>query len=167
MPKKIDITITEDLKSIDKMYQSSLTTLRKDRLKMLYYIKRGDYTYRNQIAKKLGRRPTTIGDWVSLYKQGGLEKLICINSGGNNTRSISPEATLYIANKLTNSATTITSYIELQLLIEEDLNQTVAYGALYSHCRRKDKSKLKVSRKSHYKKDPEAEMLFKNTRKYL
>ena len=165
MPKKIETIIKEDLDCIKKMYQSSITELRRDRLKMLYSIKRETYCYRSDLAKKLGRSPTTVGLWIKLYEQKGLLGLLQIKSGGNNTKIISSKAIAYITEKLHTTSTTITSYVELQLLIEEDLNQKIPYGALYAHCRRNHKSKLKVSRKVHYKKDPEAEMLFKNTRK--
>ncbi|MFD0985104.1 hypothetical protein ACFQ0S_11530, partial [Flavobacterium myungsuense] len=52
------------------------------------------------------------------------------------------------------------SYVELQLLIEEELGEKVFYGALYSHCRKNYKTKLKVARKLHHKKDETAEKLF-------
>lgn len=165
MPKKIETVIQEDLTTLKKLYQSSTTELRRDRLKMLYYIKRKSYSYRSDLAKKIGRRPTTVGLWIKLYEQEGLSGILQIKSGGNNTKVISNKAIAYISNKLSTANTTITSYVELQLLIEEELNQKIPYGALYTHCRRKHKSKLKVSRKSHYKKDPEAEMFFKNSRK--
>lgn len=84
-----------------------------------------------------------------------------MKSGGNNTRTISEKARVFIAKKVTDSMTTITSYVELQLLIEQELGEKVFYGALYSHCRRNHKSKLKVARKSHHKKDEKAEELFK------
>ena len=67
----------------------------------------------------------------------------------------------FISEKVKDINTTITSYLELQLLIEEELKEIVAYGALYSHCRRNYKTKLKVARKSHHKKDEKAEELFK------
>lgn len=165
MPKKIDTIIKEDLNTLKKLYQSSTTELLRDRLKMLYYIKRKSYTYRSDLAKKLARGPTIIGLWIKLYEQGGLSEILAIKSGGNNTKVISNKAIAYISDKLSTATTTITSYVELQLLIEDELNQKIPYGALYAHCRRKHKSKLKVSRKSHYKKAPEAEMLFKNSRK--
>lgn len=165
MPKKIDIIIREDLATLKKLYQSSSTELRRDRLKMLYYIKESRYIFRSDISKKLGRRPNTVGFWIKLYEQEGLSGLIRIQSGGNNTKVISDKAIIYISDKLTTVNTTITSYVELQLLIEEELGQKIPYGALYTHCRRNHKSKLKVARKSHYKKDPEAELLFKNARK--
>jgi len=103
--------------------------------------------------------------WIKLYQQEGLLGITSIKSGGNNTKIISNKAIAYISDQLTTSNTTITSYVELQLLIEENLGEKIPYGTLYAHCKRKHQSKLKVSRKSHYKKDPEAEMLFKNSRK--
>ena len=80
---------------------------------------------------------------------------------------ISHQAINFIASQLTNAQTTITSYVELQGLIEDQLCKTVDYGTLYAHGRRKDKSKLKVSRKSHYKKDPKAEAVFKKSEKII
>ena len=165
MPKKIEIIIKEDLEVLKKLYQSSTTELRRDRLKMLYYIKSKRYVFRSDIAKKLGRGANAVGLWVKKYEQEGLSSIIEIKSGGNNTKIISDKAINYIADKLTTSSTTITSYVELQLLIEEELGQIIPYGTLYAHCKRKHQSKLKVSRKSHHKKDPEAELLFKNFRK--
>jgi len=67
----------------------------------------------------------------------------------------------FIAKKVLDVNSTITSYVELQLLIEEELKEKVVYGTLYSHCRRNYQSKLKVARKSHHKKDEKAEELFK------
>ena len=167
MPKKITISIEESSVELRKLYESSTTELRRDRLKMLYYIKTEKYVYRNAIAKKLGRRPTTIGNWIKSYEAAGLSKLLEIHSGGNNTAHISDIAKAYISKALSDSETTITSYTELQAQIAEDLLEKINYGALYAHCRRKHKSKLKVSRKSHYKKDPKAEMVFKKPRTHL
>ncbi len=84
-----------------------------------------------------------------------------MKSGGNNTRTISDEMILSIGERITDVKTTITSYVELKLLLEDEFKQEIDYGALYSHCRRNYKSKLKVARKSHHKKDDKAKELFK------
>ena len=84
-----------------------------------------------------------------------------MKSGGNNTRTLSDKVISLIAEKVTDVNTTITSYVELQLLLEEQAQEKVTYGALYSHCRRKHKTKLKVVRKSHHKKGPNEEEFFK------
>jgi hypothetical protein len=68
-----------------------------------------------------------------------------VKSGGNNTKKISKKMALSIEQKLTDSKTTITSYVELLELLKVELNESVSNGALYAHCRRKCKAKLKVA----------------------
>lgn len=84
-----------------------------------------------------------------------------VRSGGNNTRTLSDKMVSLIEEKVKDSQTTITSYVELKEILQEETGETIAYGALYAHCRRKYKSKLKVARKSHHKNDPNAEAFFK------
>ncbi len=128
----------------------------------MLYIKQGNYQFQSDIGKKLGRTEKTIRDWTKEYVSFGLSTLLEVKSGGNNTRTISEKAQNFIAEKVLDANTTISSYVELQLLIEEELKEKVAYGALYSHCRRNYHSKkLKLARKSHHKKDEKAEELFK------
>ncbi len=67
---------------------------------------------------------------------------------------------VFLVEKLSAPTTTVTTYIELKLLIEEELTEIIPYFALYAHCRRKHKSKLKVAQKSHYKKDLKTEDLY-------
>ena len=123
--------------------------------------------YQSQLAHKLGFTEKTVREWLKTYNERGLSDLITINVGGNNTRVISHNAIDFIATQLTNPQTSITSYVELQGLIEANLNENIEYGTLYAHCRRKYKSKLKVSRKSHYKKDPKAEAVFKKSERII
>lgn len=164
MPKKINISIKEDVAFLNNSYSKTASRLQQDRIKTLLYLVTKKYHYQSDIAKKLGRTEKTIRDWLKLYATRGFDALITVKSGGNNTRTLSDKVIELIAEKVTDSSTTITSYIELQLLLEEQTGEKIAYGALYSHCRRKFKTKLKVARKSHYKKDPNAEAFFKNTR---
>lgn len=165
MPKKIDISIKESISDLNKAYlKVSGSRLKQDRIKTLLLVAEKKCHFQSDIAKKLGRTEKTIRDWLKLYSTDGLSGLLTVKSGGNNTKTLSKEVINLIAQKITDANTTITSYVELQLLIEEQTNEKVAYGALYSHCRRKFKSKLKVARKSHYKKDPNAEAFFKNSR---
>ena len=150
---------------MNKSYSKSTSRLAQDRIKTLLYVRTKKYEHQSDIAKRLGRTEKTIREWLKSYSSKGFESLVTIKSGGNNTRTLSNQVIALIEEKLTDSKTTITSYVELLLLIEAETGDRVAYGALYSHCRRKFKSKLKVARKSHYKKDPEAEAFFKKPSK--
>ncbi|MEW7276995.1 helix-turn-helix domain-containing protein [Aquimarina sp. 2201CG1-2-11] len=155
--------IAEDLIFLLREHSKSPSSLTKDRIKALIYIKEGKYAFQSDIAQKLGRTEKTVRGWLQKYSQVGFSGLTTIKSGGNNTKVLSDNAKIFIAEKLTDPTTTMTSYIELKLLIAEELEENVPYFALYAHCRRKHKSKLKVARKSHYKKDPKAEELFKKS----
>lgn len=161
MPKKITLFISEDLAFLYRAHSKSASSLSKDRIKALIYIKEGKYAFQSDIARKLGRTEKTVRGWLQKYAKVGFSGLTTINSGGNNTKVLSDTVKYFIAEKLLDSTTTITSYVELQLLIEQELGELVPYFTLYAHCRRKHKSKLKVARKSHYKKDLKAEELFK------
>lgn len=161
MPKKISITIQEDVGFLEKSYSKAQGSLKKDRIKALIYVKTGKFFFQSEIAKKLGRTEKTIRDWLQNYSKNGFSALIKVKSGGNNTRTISKNMICAIEKKMNDASITITSYVELKLLLEEELKEKIDYGALYSHCRRKFQSKLKVARKSHYKKDENAEAFFK------
>lgn len=161
MPKKISIEIVESVDFLEKSYAKTKEPLKRDRIKTLLFIKKGQSFYQGDIAKKLGRTEKTVRTWLQAYCQKGFSGLLEVHSGGNNTRTISEKMLTLIDKKLNDPNTTITSYIELKNILEEELLENIEYGALYSHCRRKYKSKLKVARKSHYKKDENAGAFFK------
>lgn len=161
MAKKIQIEIIESTKDLEKLYAKSGGRLQQDRLKVLLYLQKRKYCYQSDLAKKLGRNEKTIREWLKTYAKEGLSAYLRVKSGGNNTRTLSTIVLAFIAEKLQDAHTNITSYVELQTLIETELGERVAYGALYSHCRRKYKAKLKVARKSHHKKAENAELVFK------
>lgn len=161
MPKKINIKIQENLDFLRIEHSKAIGSLKRDRIKALIYVKEGKYHFQSAIGKKLGRTEKTIRNWLQDYSTDGYASYVTVKSGGNNTRTISKKALHFISEKMQDSSTTITSYVELQKILEQELCETVAYAALYSHCRRNYKSKLKVARKSHYKKDEKAEELFK------
>lgn len=72
-----------------------------------------------------------------------------------------------LGKKLSDPHSTITSYVELQAWVLNHCDQEVGYHVIYNYCRSKLKSRLKVARKSHYKKDEEAVVAFKKTSKRI
>lgn len=165
MPKKISNSVIESLEFLEKEFSKTKEPLKRDRIKTLIYVKSEKFTFQSDIAKKLGRTEKTVRDWLSRYSKNGFELYLDVKSGGNNTKIISQRAKEFIASKVNDESTTITSYVELLELLKEELGEEVLYGALYQHCKRHHKTKLKVSRKSHYKKDESAIALFKKPNK--
>lgn len=166
MPKKIQISVLESEKALRLLLSKSTTDRIRGRIKALLLIKQGKIHYQSQLASKLGFTEKTIREWLKRYQSEGLSSLMTVGVGGNRNSTIPKEALVFIEEQLNNPQTTITSYIELQQLIEDTFGEFVNYKTLHGYCNRVFKSKLKVSRKSHYKKDEQAIEAFKKTAKY-
>jgi len=156
MPKKIDILILEDFSTLESLLRKTSTDLLRSRIKALILLKKGNISYQSELSKKLGYTEKTVREWLKLYKSTGLEGLLSLKSGGNGKSTISEKARVLISEKLNSPSTTITSYSELQFILEKEHQIQINYKTLYGYCRRHHQSKLKVARKSHYKKDEQA-----------
>lgn len=163
MAKTISIKVVEKKEVLVRLKNSSTSFVKRDRIKFLLLIKEGKCKYNKDLASKIGCSPRTIYNWTKDYESGGLEKLFKNNKGGNNTKLLSESTIKEIDTLLNDAYSTITSYVELLLLLQEKHQPELTYAALYKHCRVKHGSKLKVARKSHHKKDPEAVKAFKKT----
>ena len=163
MPKKISVIIRESEKKLQLLLNKSNTDRVRGRLKALLLLKRGKVSYQSQISSKIGFTEKTVREWLKLYEKEGLSSLLEIRVGGNHQSHLSPEAISFLEKQLKNPETTITSYVELHQLICKKFDIEIQYKTFYNFCVRVFKSKLKVSRKSHHKKDEEAIEAFKKT----
>jgi len=165
MPKQISIPVLESEKELRLLLGKSTTDRVRGRLKALLLLKRKKVNYQSELASKLGYTEKTIREWLKLYSKEGLVSLLEIRVGGNRNSVLSAEIINFIKEQLSNEQTTITSYVELQQLIYDTFDEEINYKTLHGYCNRVFKSKLKVSRKSHYKKDEKAIDTFKKTAK--
>ena len=163
MAKQINIQVQENESHLKKLLlkQQSITT--RSRVKMLLLIKQGKVIYTKDLVPKLKVCRKSIYNWIQLYREGSLDKLLTINKGGNNTPLIEQQTKLALQEKLSDPSTQITSYVELLAWVHNNYQSNVNYAALYKHCRVHHKSVLKVARKSHHKKDEQAVEAFKKT----
>lgn len=165
MPKQIEIEILESESTLKNILRKTTTDMYKARIKTLLLVKVNNLKYKKDIAEKLGYTEKTIRTWLNLYKKEGLTNYLKVNFKSNMIKKISKELSDSIFEELSNPDTTITSYAELLGIIKENHQVDLPYTTLYSHCRRKYKSVLKVARKSHYKKDDKAVEAFKKLSK--
>lgn len=166
MAKQIQIEIKEELSELNYLLKKQHTISRKVKIKMLLLLKEHevDFKYPYQISDKLNYTRKTIASWVKLYNEGGVERMLTGNyvRVKEEKRTINKEISNSILSLLENPESTITSYVELQKWILDTYNLKLTYSTLYYHCRKHFKSRLKVARKSHHKKDEEAVAFFKN-----
>lgn len=166
MAKHINLTVSESIKELKSSLAKQPTILKRSRVKALLLIKEGKVVYTRDISKKLKYDRRTVYNWLKTYESQGLVGLIKVTSGGNNTPVLSSEIKHGIKEKLSQPDTNITSYVELLDWVRSTYGEEVKYKTLYTHCRNHLKSRLKVARKSHYKKDPQAIEAFKKTTQY-
>jgi hypothetical protein len=165
MAKTIKINIKEEESELKYLHKQQKTISRKFRIKMLLTLqKHSDIKYPYQLAEKLNYTRKTLSGWIRLYNIGGINALLDGNyvRVKEDQRTITKNISEEISKLLENPKNTITSYPELQKWIFDNLGEEVKYSALYYHCRTHYNSRLKVARKSHHKKDEEAERFFKN-----
>ena len=105
------------------------------------------------IKPETGVSRKTIYNWLSIYKNGGISELCLIKSGGNNTKALSEETIAAISRLLKDPYSTIVSYVELVAILKNTTQSNIKYKTVHHHCKTKHKAKLKVSRKSHHKKE--------------
>ncbi|MDY7396751.1 helix-turn-helix domain-containing protein [Aureibaculum sp. 2210JD6-5] len=161
MAKQIDIVIHESESELKALLNQQTKLLEYQRAKALLLIKQGKVSYTYQLAKKLKRERKTIYNWLKLYAQEGIASYLKIKSRGSRKEQIPKEVKEALSVKLSDSSTSITSYVELLEWIENHFGLVLNYKTLYSHCRAHYNSVLKVARKSHHKKDDKAVEAFK------
>ncbi len=147
MPKQIDIEIIESENTLKNLLRKTSTDMYRARIKTLLMIKTDQVKYLTIISDKLGFADKTIRTWLKLYTNEGLVNYLRVNFKSNVEKKISKELSDSIFAELNNKETTITSYVELLAIIEEKYGIVLPYTILYSHCRRRYKSVLKVARK--------------------
>lgn len=167
MARQISIEVRESEQELRSLLNQQTKLLQYQRAKALLLIKQGKVVYTYQLAKKLKRERKTIYNWLRSYEREGITGYLNVKSRGSRKESIPIAVKQAISKKLSDPSTTITSYVELLDWIAADFHLVLKYKTLYSHCRIHHNSVLKVSRKSHHKKDDKAVESFKKTAGHL
>lgn len=163
MAKTIGIIIKESEEHLKYLLRKQDKLLQQSRVKALLLIKQDKVKYTYQLADKLkcGRR--TIYDWLKSYQERGIEEYLTVSSRGKRKEKLAPDEKLAIELKLEDPTTDITSYVELRHWVNQQFEKDIPYHVIYNYCRVHVKSRLKIARKSHHKKDEQAEEAFKKT----
>ena len=163
MAKQIEVVIKESESELKSLLNQQTKLLQYQRAKALLLIKQCKVSYTYELANKLKRERKTIYNWLKLYDQEGIVSYLKIKSRGSRKEQIPIEVKNALSEKLSDSSTTITSYVELLQWVSTHCNLVLNYKTLYSHCRTHHNSVLKVARKSHHKKDAQTLEAFKKT----
>lgn len=165
MGRQANIIINESLKELKGLYKKESNPKLKLRLKCLIYTKEKKYKTQTILATHLGIDYSSLKRWLKQYTEEGLESYLSIKSGGNKPSIVSAEIHKKLSEKLNDSKNPLKGYWEAQQWVKDNFSLDIKYNTLRTYLIRHFKTKIKVPRKSHYKKDEQAiEAFFKTSK---
>jgi transposase len=158
------IQVKEDLKYLRTLLKSSSEFIRP-RIMMLLEIKKSGENgiSKRALAELVGVNHNSIQTWRSSYISGGITLLLSHKKIGYKPSLITAQEREAIDRKLKDPKNGLRGYTELLRWIEQEYQKSIHYNTLYKYCVRNFGSSVKVARKSHVKKDPEAVEALKKT----
>jgi transposase len=160
-----NIIIKESLKELRKM-QSKYGELIGKRLLILIELKKHEKTgiSKRNVSENTGINHNSVVKWRNIYINSGIAPFLVHGREGGNKPSIFTQTEHgQLEKKLADPKNGIRGYTELLAWVSETLKKDVLYISLLKYCERHFKTKIKVARKSHVKKDEQAVDTFKKT----
>ena len=151
MNKKVP-EITESVEDLKVLLREAKKQHEIRRLNTLYLLKSGQAKNRIQVAAILGVDRTSVGQWLSAYETGGLEKLLERGYAPGRTPILTEEQQAVLLREL-EKPEGFSSYVQIQEYIADTFGVKMNYKAVYAMVHDKWGAKLKVPRKSHIKKN--------------
>ena len=157
-------TIKESEKEIIKLIKSGTPMLSK-RLRALLVFKRHEKTgiSKREVADEIGVNHNSIQTWRSAYISGGVEQLKKHSNTGYKPCLVSVGQEAALKQKLNDPSNGVVGFVELLDWFNGTFKTDIKYKTFHGLVVRKFKAKIKVARKVHIKKDPEAVEAFKKT----
>lgn len=163
MGKTAYLDITESLSELKSLASKQQTLKGEKRVKSLIYIKANKFQTRQEVSDFLGVHIRTLERWVHNYKSGGIDQRIYDKPKNKQSKIITPEIHKGLEQRVHDPKNPFLGYWEAQDWVNETYGVDVKYQRIREYLKQHFKTKLKAPRKSHYKKDAEAEEAFLKT----
>lgn len=160
MSRPFKLEIQESEAELKKHLQQVRDASQKEKLQMLWWLKSGQVTQQQEIAKRLGRDTSTVTRWLQKYRDGGLKKLLQINKAPGAERKLS-DAILADLQQQLNSPKGFSSYTEIVEWLKQKHGVEIEYATVYQWVRYRLGAKLKVPRPRSYQQDEQVVGNFK------
>ena len=161
MPRQMQIEIAESAEALEKQLKHARTASQKERLQMLWWLKTEQVNEHQQLARQLGRDPSTITRWLQKYRTGGIAELLALKTAPGKPPQITPEALAGLQQRLSEEG--FTSYGEIVDWLKQQYGLELNYAVVYDWVHYRLKAKLKVPRPQSAKQDKAAVEQFKKT----
>jgi len=151
----------EDLRSNTKNYRL--------KTRLLYLIIKDDIRFNtlDSLSQYLDVSVSSLRRWRIIYQTKGLTQLLTISNGGKRREVVTLDIHKGLEKKVNNSDDPLLGYNHAIEWVKDEFGVVLKYNTLRTYMKRHFKTKLKIPRKSHYKKDDQAVELFKKPSKCL
>lgn len=156
------LKVQETAAELEALIQQQTHPNRKERLQVLYLLQLPAAMSVSAVAKVIGRHRGSVQRWLSLYGEGGLERLLEVRQSPGRPRVIPAWAVASLQRRLS-QAEGFGSYLQVQQWLSETLNVQAEYATVHHLVRYRLGAKLKAARPVHLKQDPEARAAFQQT----
>lgn len=163
MGKVFKFTIKESVDELKLAQRKEKNQKKKLRILSLILTREGKFLRRVDLAKFLGVNITTLNKWVDKYRVSGLKGILEMKSGGKRREIVPVSIHKEIEAKLNDSTAPLQGYNDAVLWIKQEFGYEIKYHTVRAFMIRNFGTKLKIPRKSHYKKDEVAFATFKKT----
>jgi transposase len=135
------IKIKESLETLKKLLNEQKNSDSFQKIQVLYLLKSEQIKTITEVAQIVGKHRVTVQGWLRIYQQEGIEDLLSNKMGEKGRKSLIPESIIeQLREKILNESS-LKSYKEIQLWLENKLGQEINYDVVYYLVRKK----LKVS----------------------
>jgi transposase len=163
MGKKTKLDITESSSELKKLLLKQKTIKGEKRIKCLLEIKSIRFDTRQDLADYLLVHIRTLERWVNDYRHGGVAQMLIDKPKNKQSKIITPAIHEGLEQRVNDPHNPFLGYWDAQIWIKQEYDVDVKYQRIREYLNQHFKTKLKTPRKSHYKKDEEAEKAFLKT----
>jgi transposase len=163
MGKKAHLDISESYLELNDLLKKQNTLKKEKRIRCLLDIKTQEFTTRQDLADSLRIHIRTLERWIINYKSGGIQEFLHDKPKNKQSKIITPKIHKAIEQRVNSSTNPFLGYWDAQSWVNSEYGLDVKYHRIREYLIQHFKTKLKVPRKSHYKKDDEAEEAFLKT----
>ena len=156
------LKVQETAAELEALLQKQSNPILKQRLQVLYLLQLPEAMSISAIAKVIGRHRSSVQRWLSVYGDGGLDRLLEVRQSPGRPRVI-PEWAVTRLQKRLSPAAGFGSYLQVQQWLSATLDVDAEYATVHHLVRYRLGAKLKVARPVHLQQDPEARAALEQT----
>jgi len=163
MGKQSKLEVKESLTELQKLLSKQKILKLERRISCLIFIKSKKFDSRQELADYLGVHKRTMERWLKDYSTSGISAMLTIEPKNKGSKIISQEIHNGLKQRVYDSNNPFLGYWDAQQWVNNQYGVEVKYQRIREYLIQHFSTKLKTPRKSHYKKDLEAEKSFLKT----